>query len=88
VPYICKGHWVGFWLRLLGWQRWHRLIAVYLLPNMPQQWKHNTINMNAWCVPRLGRSTPTLPYSTSMRPLRTCSFSRPGASAPPFFLLH
>ena len=52
---------------------------------MPRQWKHNTINMNTCCVPRLGRSTATLPSSTSMRPLRTCSFSRPCASAQLFF---
>ena len=36
----------------------------------------NTINMNTCCVSTLGRSTTTLPSFTSMRPLRTCSFSR------------
>jgi hypothetical protein len=53
----------------------------------PQQWKHNTVNMNTCCAPTLGRSIATLPSSTSMRPLRTCGFSRPRASAPLSFLL-
>jgi hypothetical protein len=32
---------------------------------MPQQWIHNTVNMIICCVPRLGRSTATLPSSTA-----------------------
>ena len=42
-------------------------------------------NMTQLCVPRLGRSTATLPSSISMRPLRTCSFSRPYAFCLLFF---
>ena len=56
-------------------------------PNMHQEWKHNSVNMNTGCAPRLGRSTATLPSSTSIRPLRTWSFSRPCASAVLFFFL-
>ena len=52
---------------------------------MPRQWKYNPINRHTCCAPPLGRSTTTLPSSTSMRPLRTCGFSRPCASAPLFF---
>ena len=40
--------------------------------------------MNTCCVSRLGRSTTTLPSSPS-RPLRTCGFFRPCASALLFF---
>ena len=54
---------------------------------MPWQWKQDSVNMNTCCVPRLGRSTATLPSSTSMRPLGVCSFSRPCASALLFFFL-
>ena len=41
--------------------------------------------MNKCCAPRLGRSATILPSSPSMRPLRTCGFSRPCASALLFF---
>jgi hypothetical protein len=31
------------------------------------QWKHNSVNMNPCCVPRLSRSTTTLPSSTAYK---------------------
>jgi hypothetical protein len=66
----------------------NRAVAINLSnPNMPWQWKQDTINMNTCYAPRLGRSTTTLPSSTSMKPLRTCCFSRPFASAQCFFFL-
>lgn len=41
-------------------------------PNKPVQRKHNSINMNTSCLPRLGRCTITLLYSPAMRSIITC----------------
>jgi hypothetical protein len=62
-------------------------VVLNLQPKYALAMKTHTINMNTCCVPRLGRSTATLPSSTSMRPLRTCCFSRPCASTQLFFFL-
>ena len=35
----------------------HHFVAVNLHPNMPQQWKHNSVIMITCSVPRLGSST-------------------------------
>ena len=64
------------------------MLRLNLQPKYAQQWKHNTINMITCCVPTLGRSSTTLPSSTSMRPISTCSFSRPCASVLLFFFYH
>jgi hypothetical protein len=60
-------------------------IVVNLQPKYDPAMKINSINMNTYCMPRLGRSTTTLPSTTSMRPLITCRFYRPCASALLFF---
>jgi hypothetical protein len=57
-----------------------RPVVVILQPKYALAMK-TLLNLSMSCAPRLGRSTTTLPSSPFMRPLVTCGFSRPQASA-------
>ena len=84
-PHIVSSNIPTLWFLITFYH--HHLLQEVSNPNKPGQWKHNSINVNTCCVPRLGRPTTTLPTSPYKRPFRTCAFSRPGVSAPLAFLL-